>query len=1006
MRCYAFTVIAGVALLAAGCGTTVENDNTLEALESKIVIVEEESLPAASPQEAQRSYKELLDSTQNQQLRAKALERLADLQLETQQAATEQAVEKEIDQAFQPETSVTRQPETQESLPKSTRQFKEITAEKRKAGEKPARPKSAAEIPPPIPTGAGDKTMPPSDVDFNATSDYVQVAQQYEELLKRYPNSQDNERIYYQLARAYDLAGEIEKALDALTRLAKEFPDTKNIEEVQFRRGEILFSLKSYAKAVAAYRVVLNNRKSEFYERSLYKHGWSLFKLNKPDRALVSFYQLLDFKFDKGRDFDDLSRSEREVLEDTFRVISVTYSFKDGPKSIAEFSNKRGERSYEYLIYDKLGELYLDQERIEDAANTYLAFINRYPNASQSPEYYLKVVSIYQQGGYPKLLTQAKADFVSRYGVGKTYWAQQDKELLAKMSPHIKSNLKELAEHYHAIGQKTKKPEDYKTAAYWYREYVRSFPGEAQTAQMNFLLAEVLAESGDLAGAAVEYENTAYNYPEHDQSAEAGYAAILAHQKQLKGLKDQALSDQRRQAITSALNFADHFPQDQRVPPVLLKAAEEFTDLEQYKDASTVARRLTTINDEQRKAQKPVDPKLEKIEIKAWAILANAEFQLGNYKEAELATLNRLRAVDPKQDKDRKAHVERLAASIYKQGEAAKQANNLEEAADHFLRVASLAPTSSIRVTAEYDAAVTLAQTRNWDRAIPVLNRFAQLYPDHKYSKSIVETLAVGYEESGNLTNAAAVYAEIFKRETDPEKKRELVLQSAALYEKAGKQDSAMDVYKQYVQLYPKPVEEAVEAQLKLADYYKQKNDVGKRHYWLQQIIQADASGTSTERTQYLAAKASLELAEPMYTEYKAVQLVLPLKPNLKKKKELLEQTIDAYTKAANYGIQEVTTASTFRIAEIYNDFSKGLFNSQRPQGLSDTELEQYELLLEEQAYPFEEQAIEIHETNAARAFEGVYDEWVQKSFQALRKLRPIQYAKNERSDLLIGVIN
>jgi hypothetical protein len=59
-------------------------------------------------------------------------------------------------------------------------------------------------------------------------------------------------------------------------------------------------------------------------------------------------------------------------------------------------------------------------------------------------------------------------------------------------------------------------------------------------------------------------------------------------------------------------------------------------------------------------------------------------------------------------------------------------------------------------------------------------------------------------------------------------------------------------------------------------------------------------------------------------------------------------------------------------------------------------ELEQYDILLEEQAFPFEEKAIEIHEANAARAREDVYDEWVQKSFDALARLKPARYAKAE----------
>jgi hypothetical protein len=69
---------------------------------------------------------------------------------------------------------------------------------------------------------------------------------------------------------------------------------------------------------------------------------------------------------------------------------------------------------------------------------------------------------------------------------------------------------------------------------------------------------------------------------------------------------------------------------------------------------------------------------------------------------------------------------------------------------------------------------------------------------------------------------------------------------------------------------------------------------------------------------------------------------------------------------------------------------------STRPKGLSDMELEQYDVLLEEQAFPFEEQAISLHEINVRRSWDGVYDRWVQKSFEALRALVPARFDKQE----------
>jgi hypothetical protein len=81
------------------------------------------------------------------------------------------------------------------------------------------------------------------------------------------------------------------------------------------------------------------------------------------------------------------------------------------------------------------------------------------------------------------------------------------------------------------------------------------------------------------------------------------------------------------------------------------------------------------------------------------------------------------------------------------------------------------------------------------------------------------------------------------------------------------------------------------------------------------------------------------------------------------------------------------------------------MLESQRPKGLKKLELEQYNVLLEEQAYPFEEKAIELHEVNARRTAKGVYDEWVRQSFAALRTLKPGRYARVERVEGVIDEI-
>ena len=91
-----------------------------------------------------------------------------------------------------------------------------------------------------------------------------------------------------------------------------------------------------------------------------------------------------------------------------------------------------------------------------------------------------------------------------------------------------------------------------------------------------------------------------------------------------------------------------------------------------------------------------------------------------------------------------------------------------------------------------------------------------------------------------------------------------------------------------------------------------------------------------------------------------------------------------------------MTAAATFYLAEIYYDFSRSLFNSERPTNLTAFELEEFELAIEDQAYPFEEKAITVHEKNLELLDIGIYNEWIDKSLAKLAQLFPATYAKTE----------
>ncbi len=932
-------VITTAVLVSCAAPPAINEDPTIQQLASRAAKIEPAALPQMSREDVRRTYESLASSTNNQALKAIALQRLADLELESQ---TEK-IAKET-----------------ESLPLD-------------GGTKPAKA-----------TAVMDEKKRGSAI------------HQYERLLELYPEYKGNDKVLYQLGRAYELNGNLEKTLVTLTTLVNKYPKQNNRDELQFRRGEILFVFKEFEQAERAYQDVIKvGEVSRYYERAMFKHGWSVFKQGDTKRSLKSYFAVLDRSFAGGRKISDFSRSELELLEDTLRIVSLSFSYLKGVDSVGDYFKRTGRRDYEFHIYEHLGELYITQGRITDAANTFFKFVEWYPNHRQSPLFLVRLIDIYKQSGHTRELLLAKADLVTVYGIGAAFWKNHDEQLLDELRPHIKKNLDDLTAYYHARAQKSKDRKDYRTAAHWYRTYVNSFPDDPSTSVKNMLLAESLLDSGDISSAAIEFENTAYRYPRHKKSAEAGYAALLAHRKQTELLKGSAKIKQRRAAIFSGKRFVTTFPNDKRAINVMSKAAEELLALKDYKNAVGTAHHVVS-------NMPAADKKILRIN---WAIIAEAEFELGRYPQAEIASLNRLQLAG-KKDKDKKKHTERLAAAIYKQGEHSRSLGQHREAARHFLRLGKVVPNASIRANADYDAAASLVSVEDWALAIPVLKSFIQHHPKHKLRGGADENLALAYEKSGDWASAAGAYEVLYRNETDSTKKRLILWQTAEYYKKAKRTDAVIKTYRLYVTTYPQPFDEAIEARFRLATIYEQKGNKKSRFYWLKEIIEADKKGKSTDRSKYLAATAVLELSRPTYTAYRKVKLVQPLKKNLKKKKKLMQESIEAYTQASNYGIEAVTTASTYRIAEIYNDFSRSLFTSERPKGLSTDELEQYDILLEEQAYPFEEKAIEIHEVNVLRASAGIYDRWVKESFAALTTLSPVRYDKVERGVQQINVID
>ncbi len=855
----------------------------------------------------------------------------------------------------------------------------------------------------------------------------------YTRLLADQPDYPKADAVLYQLSRAYEAEGDLERALARLDELVARFPASRYVPEAQFRRGEIHFSAQRWRAAEEAYTAVIRaGERSGFLEQALYKHGWALFRQSDAERSAASFLTLLDRMLvdpaaDQGARLPEaLPRADRELVEDSFRALSIQFADLESADTLAQSLSRHGGAPYAWMLYAALGDLLVQKERFTDAADVYRRFAREEPRHRRAPSLQARAIDAYLAGGFADLALEGKREFVAAYAIGGPFWQGRTAADAPEVVAQLKSHLTDLAKYHHARAQAGGGAGEYAQAARYYRDYLQSFPDDPSAADTRYLLADALFESGDFREAALEYERTAYGYPAGPRSASAGYAALVAYDRHEQALPEDGRAAWRRAGIDSQLRFAATFGDHPEAPAVELRAAQQLFNLGEHAPAAeAAARSLVHVT--------PLDLAAERT---AWNVVGDSRFELGEFAAAEAAyaqVLSRL----PAGDAARGSIEERLAASIYQQAEAEQRAGDTEAAVAGFLRVAQAAPGSSIRVNATYDAAALLLAGEQWERAIPVLQEFRREFPEHPLAANVPRDLATAFLGAGRGREAADELTLVADdAREDAAVRRAALIESAELYEKAGDLAAASRAWERFVERYPEPFEDAwaargklaglyveagdlaaagrvwerfvaanpqrfaegIEARQTLADYAREAGDAGARKRWLEALIAADAAGGAarSDRSRTLAARAALEIAEPRRVAFEAIRLTAPLPASLKAKRDALERALEAFQAANAYGVAEVSTAATFATAELYRRLAADLMESERPAGLDDEAREQYDLLLEEQAYPFEEKAIELHEANAARAAQGVYDAPVQASFAALAALKPARYGKTE----------
>lgn len=580
----------------------------------------------------------------------------------------------------------------------------------------------------------------------------------------------------------------------------------------------------------------------------------------------------------------------------------------------------------------------------------------------------------------------------------------------------------------------------YANARDYYENYIRTFNSSPNVAPMRFYLAEALLALGEYEAAIEAFETYAYiddlrasatSELSAPAAVEAAYAALLVYQKIANA--NTTVADATDTRSTSSFNaplslrqqsqatFAERFGDDKRAYVVVLTLMQDLFAQENYLPAQQWAGWLLN-----KKAIQQSQPYLtNNMHESALLVMAHSYFAMDVFDEAENA-YRVLLATLATNDSRREGIVDRLAASLYKQAEtilvskqldtaslqargvtskselSEVQVSNLQKGLALLQSVVQETPLSQFSVAAQYDSAIYQLVLEQWPLAIATFIDFRQRYPKHPLSTGIEDQLFYAYQQTEDWPKLADIMLRKYQQQPNTETGRLALYQGAEYFDKANNRAKALDTYRRYAHQYPMPLADANEARFKLSEFYLASGEDSKRRFWLNKIVQAhkDILANQAElispRAVYLASMSAMVFAKDADTAYTRIKLTQPLDKSLQRKQQALKKAISEYDTVISFGSAEYVTAANYALANLYTTLADDLMDSSRPEGLSALELSQYEILLEEQAYPFEETAIELHEKNTVRVQSGIYDDWVKASFEALKNKMPGRYNKPE----------
>ncbi|PHQ26319.1 hypothetical protein CLH62_01580 [Marinobacter guineae] len=834
-----------------------------------------------------------------------------------------------------------------------------------------------------------------ADIGFSPSEEqkvYREAISSYESILERGSFGGRLDELLYQMAKAHALTGNHEDSIQRLKQLVGLYPDSALVPEARFRIAESAFASGRYAEAETGYQLLVESGENgELGTKARYMLGWSQFKQGARawDRAANTFVTVLDEFLPSAQSLENVNESSVDTIDDTFRVLALMAARKRGPETLISWLDESRMRPWAHLLFDRLADYYAVQGQTEASVAVNEAFIHYAPDHAKVPAFLLQLVDVWQRAGQPERVRGARAEFVARFATDAGYdrlnpGEQKQWQGFSRMLADFQYNRGTNSANTNdvTIGEAA-----FALAAGYYEGLARY---SVRIGEILRLAGDARLQAGQFPEALANFRRAAYEV-NYNEAADAGWAAVSLLREGLDGRRTgQGFTPGLEEVSAEADRFAERFSGDARSAGLMADLSDRWLTAGEHQRALDYSARVIT-----RGKASPRE------RYAAWQVTAKVRQQQDEYGLAERAWTQALELAENSDignlpnnpvGADEIASIRKqLATVVYRQGERAAANGKIEEAVRHFRRVGSVLPGSDLAIKGRYDAANTLLKASDWPGAIEDLERFRSDFPGHELASGISDKLVHAWVSSGQPALAASELLLVAEGQPDP---WELRLRAAELLHEAGNVAERNGLYRDYLATGIVAEDGPGHLQLQTMRYRLMESGV-EGDYWREAMVRAelDSPWHSPDTLQW-ASRASLVLGARAAAVFTSIELTHPLEDSLARKQSALETARQRFLDAEALGGEAVLSESLYRRAELYRGLARDLMASSVPADLNELETMQYQMLLEEEAYPFEEKAIRLHTENHRRITSRGYDAWIGRSLGVLADLHPGRYER------------